>query len=108
MLHKIPVAIPTNEGIMFIPKVATSLEVPYTTWAYCREIKPAPEDAEGKEFGWWEFSQKESMSQEVQDMFHFAVCDHDTCDLMMVDFIATYVVETVAGLAPAQSEGEQL
>ena len=108
MLHKIPIPIPTDEGIMFIPKVATSLAVPYTTWAYCWELEPYPNDPEGNEFGWWSFTEEETMSQDVQNLFHFAISDYETCDLMMADFIATYTVEAVAGLAPAQSDGEQL
>ena len=82
MLHKIPIPIPTPEGIMFIPKVATSLVIPYSTWAYCKELDPDPEDEEGNEFGWWCFTSDETPSQDE--------------------------VEAVAGTAPTQAEGEQL
>ena len=108
MLHKIPIPIPTPEGIMFIPKVATSLVIPYSTWAYCKELDPDPEDEEGNEFGWFSFNQEETMSQDVQNLFHFAISDYETCDFMMQDFIDTYEVEAVAGTAPTQAEGEQL
>ncbi len=110
MLYKIPIPIPTPEGIMFIPKVATSLTIPYSTWAYCKEIDPDPdpEDEEGKEYGWWCFTSDETQSQDVQNLYFFAICDYETCDLMMQDFIDSYSVEAEAGSAPMQAEGSQL
>ena len=108
MLHKIPIPIPTPEGISFIPKIATSLVIPYNTYAYCKERKPGPKDPEGNEFGWWCFTSDEPQSQEEQNLYFFAVCDFETCDFMMQDFIDTYTVEAVAGTAPTQAEGEAI
>jgi hypothetical protein len=108
MLYKIPIPIPTPEGIMFIPKVATSLTIPYSTWAYCKELEPDPEDEEGKEYGWWCFTSDETQRQEEQNLYCFAICDMETCDLMMQDFIDSYSVEAEAGSAPMQAEGGQL
>ena len=108
MLHKIPIPIPTDEGIMFIPKVATSLVIPYSTWAYCKELDPDPEDEEGNEFGWWCFNADEMQSKDEQNLFYFAVCDFEMCNVIMDNFINNYTVEAVAGTAPTQAEGEQL
>jgi len=108
MLYKIPIPIPSPEGIMFIPKVATSLTIPYSTWAYCKEIDPGPEDEEGKEYGWWCFTSDETQIQEEQNLYFFSICDMEKCDLMMDDFIKSYSDEAKAGSAPIQAEGSQL
>ena len=110
MLHKIPIPIPTPEGIMFIPKVATSLTIPYSTWAYCKELEPDPDTYGGtnNEYGWWCFTSDETQSQEEQNLYCFAICDMETCDLMMQDFIDSYSVEAEVGSAPMQAEGSQL
>ena len=108
MLHKIPIPIPTPEGISFIPKIATSLEMPYNIWAYGKEIDPDPNDPEGDNFHWWCFDADETQSKDEQNLFYFAACDFDMCHAIMDNFINNYTVEAEAGEAPTQAEGSQL
>ena len=108
MLHKIPIPIPTPEGISFIPKIATSFEMPYSIYAYGKGIDPDPKDPEGNEFGWWCFDADEMQSKDEQNLFYFAVCDFEMCNVIMDNFIDNYAVEAAAGTAPTQAEGEAI
>ena len=82
--------------------------MPYSIYAYGKEIDPDPKDPEGNEFGWWCFDADEMQSKDEQNLFYFAVCDFEMCNVIMDNFIDNYAVEAAAGTAPTQAEGEAI